>query len=146
MGHDLWVHVEIGPVSRASAEAWLAYGREVLHHLRDSTEPTVSVSAMERFQSLVDEWTAVLPEGDPFHWVTEQSTEEVEFLMKALFEIGLVVEREHDAGRMRLRPPEADEFHVMLVRQILSEMEQEGPAFAHFVEGLRGEWGIAGQE
>ena len=56
-------------------------------------------------------------------------------------EIGLVVEAEHEAGRLPLRPPAADEFHHMVVKQVLAEIEVEGPAFAQFVEGLRGETG-----
>jgi len=98
------------------------------------------VATIDAFLLLADAASA----GNPFHWVTDVSPEEVEFVMKGLFEIGLVVEAEHEAGRLPLRPPAADEFHHMVVKQVLAEIEVEGPAFAQFVEGLRGEWGVAG--
>jgi hypothetical protein len=133
-------------VSRSSAEAWIAYGREVIAQLDRAAVPTVSSAALARFSMLLAEWEGVLVREGDFHWETEQGADEVEFLMKALFEVGLAVEREHEAGRMRLRPEEADQFHVTMVRQILAEVEQEGPAFAHFVQNLRNEWNIASEE
>ena len=141
--HDGCVQIEIGPVSGASAMAWIAYGRTVLEHLARQPGSGLSENALDGFAQLLDEWDVIAFATQPFHWTSEQSAEQVEFLMKALYEIGLVVEGENAAGRMRLRPPEADEFHVLVVQQILCEIELEGPAYAHFVDGLRGEWGIA---
>jgi hypothetical protein len=140
------VQVEIGPVSGASAVAWVAYGRSVVDTLANGDDPHLDVSTLDRFTSLLDEWEPMARDGEPFQWVTERSADEVQFLMKALFEIGLAVERRHAEGTMGLRPPEADEFHITVVRQVLAQMEVEGPSFSHFVDGLRGEWGIAGQQ
>jgi len=67
----------------------------------------------------------------------------VQYLVNALYWTGIIVEREAAAGRARLRPPEADEFHVVLVQAALTALEHESEADAHFVEGLRGVWGIA---
>lgn len=145
MRHDRGVLIEIGPVGGDTAVAWLAYGRRVLAHLANSDRP-VRAGVLDRFAGLIDEFAAVAVVGEPFHWTTDVSPEEVEFLMKGLFEIGLLVESEHEAGRFPLRPAEADEFHHQVVQQVLAEVEIEGPAFAQFVEGLRGEWGVAGQE
>lgn len=138
--------MEIGPVSGASATAWVVYGREVLEHVAATDGLAISENALHRFGQLLDEWQIAASPDLAFHWSAERSPEEVEFLMKALFEIGLVVEREFEAGRMQLRPPAADEFHSLVVRQVLAQVEVEGPAFAHFVEGLREEWGVAGQD
>lgn len=142
------MRVEIGPVASESADAWIAYGRHVLDHL--TAAGLVSSGTVERFVGLLDEFDAVAASptesgGWAFHWVGDTSPEEVEFLMKGLYEVGLVVEREHELGRLPLRPAEADEFHIMVVQQILAAIEVEGPAFAQFVEGLRSEWGVAGQ-
>lgn len=127
-----------------TAVAWIAYGRLVVDHLATSAGPVRS-GVLERFAVLLDEFATLARPGEPFHWRAEVSPEEVEFLMKGLFEIGLVVEAEHEGGRFPLRPAAADEFHHMVVQQVLAEVEIEGPAFAQFVEGLRGEWGIAGK-
>ncbi|HOT78987.1 MAG TPA: hypothetical protein PKY13_03320 [Microthrixaceae bacterium] len=137
------MRVEIGPVGVDTAVAWIAYGRRCVDHLAAANRPS-RANVLDRFHSLLDEFADAASAGNPFHWVTDVSPEEVEFVMKGLFEIGLVVEAEHEAGRLPLRPPAADEFHHMVVKQVLAEIEAEGPAFAQFVEGLRGEWGVAG--
>ena len=136
------MRVEIGPVGGDTAVAWIAYGRRVVDHLRPDAPPTRR-SVLDRFAGLLDEFGSIAAPGTPFLWETEISPEEVEFVMKGLFEIGLVVEAEHDAGRLALRPAAADEFHHLVVRQVLAEIETEGPAFAQFVDGLRADWGVA---
>jgi hypothetical protein len=137
------VRVEIGPVSGASAVAWIAYGRSVVDHLGPSAPPTRR-GVLDRFTELLDSFSAIASPAGSFSWATDVDPEEAEFLMKGLFEIGLVVEAEHAAGHIPLRPAVADEFHHMVVRQVLAEIETEGPAFAQFVEGLRADWGVAG--
>ena len=70
--------------------------------------------------------------------------EKVEFLIRALYEAGLVIERESEAKRARLRPAEADEFHVVLVECVLEPRSRPGSGSnAEFVESLRDEWDIA---
>lgn len=138
--------VEIGPVPGASVIAWISYGREVCAYFADQHQPSFPLELLERFEGLLDEWAAIAVPGELFSWVGDESREEVEFLMKALYEVGLAVEAEHAAGRMGLRPEDADEFHLLVVRQVLGEIAREDPTSAQFVEGLRGEWGIAGRE
>jgi hypothetical protein len=140
------VRVEIGPVNGDSAVAWIAYGRRVLHHVRGIDHPSVPDDALARFEELLDRWEAIARPGESFSWASEDTAEDVEFLMKALYEIGLVVEAEHAAGRSELRPAAADEFHVLVVRQVLAQVEAESPTASHFVQGLRQSWGVAGQE
>jgi hypothetical protein len=143
------MRAEIGPVGTDSAAAWIAYGRQVVEHMSRSPDVSVPASALRWFSELLDDFARTVrlaaPAGRDFHWVGERSPEEAEFVMKALFEVGLAVEREHEAGRLPLRPPEADEFHVMMVRQVLGDLEMQGPAHQQFVDGLRAEWGVAGE-
>ncbi|MFN8051575.1 MAG: hypothetical protein U0Q22_09080 [Acidimicrobiales bacterium] len=139
------MRVEIGPVSGDSAVVWIRYGRGVVRHLSGADASPMTANVLERFTELLDEFERIAVAGHTFHWSGERSPEEVEFLMKGLYEIGLAVEREHELGHMELRPAEADEFHVTAVRQILSEVEQEGPTSAQFVDGLRSDWGVAGE-
>jgi hypothetical protein len=142
--HDLVMRVEIGPVSGASAVAWVRYGREVVDHLGHTGAAPMSANVLPRFEELLDEFERLASPDRAFHWVGERDADEVEFVMKGLYEIGLAVEREYEAGRMYLRPAAADEFHISMVQQILSEIEMEGPTSVQFVEGLRSEWGVAG--
>lgn len=137
--------MEIGPVSGDTTVAWIEYGRAVIDHISGLDDSTIPESLLEAFGHLLDEWSNIARPGAPFHFATDRPAEEVEFLMKGLYEIGLAVEAEHEAGRLPLRPAEADEFHVLLVQQILAAVEQEGPTSAQFVDMLRGEWGVAGR-
>lgn len=140
------MRVEIGPVSRVSALAWLDYAADALAELRAARAGTVPTSALDRFGSLLDEWretAATTDPATPFHWEADQPPERVEFLMKALYTAGLEIERGAAAGTMTLRPPAADEFHILMVRQVLATLERQDRSNAEFVESLRNEWTIA---
>ena len=66
--------------------------------------------------------------------------------MKALYSAGLEIERGAAEGRMTLRPPAADEFHIVMVQQVLDTLADQGRSNAEFVQGLRNDWLIAAQE
>lgn len=135
--------IEIGPVSRASARAWLDYGTDSIADLRRVAPKSVASGVIDQFENLITEWSVVARRPGPFHWETDEPPEQVEFLMKALFTAGLEIEQGIEQHGMKLRPPEADEFHVMLVRQVLDTLELQGRSNAEFVESLRNEWRIA---
>ncbi|MGZ6999955.1 MAG: hypothetical protein ACXVLZ_17150, partial [Acidimicrobiia bacterium] len=82
----------------------------------------------------------------PFHWTTDQPPERVEFLMQSLYSAGLEIERGAAAGTMTLRPPEADEFHIVMVQQVLATLERQDRSNAEFVASLRNEWNVARHE
>jgi hypothetical protein len=137
------VRIEIGPVSRSSARAWIDYATIALGQLRASHTPRVPGRALDRFDELIREWrTAVAQEG-PFHWSTDEPPEKVEFLMNALYTAGLEIERGAAEGSMTLRPSAADEFHIVMVQQVLDTLEHQSRSNAEFVESLRNDWVIA---
>jgi hypothetical protein len=143
------VEIEIGPVSRASALAWFDYGSQAIAELRAAHAGTVPASALERFEDLIRTWRATAAATDPstpFHWVTDEPPERVEFLMKALYTAGLEIERGAEAGTMTLRPHAADEFHIVMVQQVLATLARNDRSNAEFVESLRNEWNIASQQ
>jgi hypothetical protein len=137
------VQVDVGPVSRDSARAWIAYATETVAELRDRPGTDLIAGALDAFAAQLDEWRSVAARDEPFRWVGDAPAEWVQYLLNALYWTGTIVEREASAGRARLRPPEADEFHVVLVHAALNALEHESEADAHFVEELRGVWGIA---
>ena len=63
--------------------------------------------------------------------------------MQALYMAGLAIEEGTTTHGMKLRPPEADAFHIVLVRQVLDTLSHEGQSNAEFVESLRNDWQIA---
>jgi len=66
-----------------------------------------------------------------------------QYLLNALYVAGTIVEHEAASGRAQLRPTTADEFHIVLVREVLDALEHESEADAHFVQEMRNVWGIA---
>jgi hypothetical protein len=137
------VLVEIGPVSAVSARAWIAYAEETLPVLRGLTDRAIGPQALEGFTSLLDEWRPIADRDEPFRWSSQENPERAKFLLNALYWAGIIVEREAEAGRAQLRPKAADEFHILLIHEVLDALEHESEADAHFVEELRNVWGVA---
>lgn len=137
------MQVEIGPVGGDSVLAWTSYAREVLDHYSGLAASPLPDEDLDRLRQLVDAWEVGARPGEPFRWSAQRETEEVEFLVKGFLALGTAVERDHEATGVPLRPAEADEFHLTLVRQMLAELAAEGPSCAQFAEALRQEWGLA---
>lgn len=135
--------IEIGPVARASALAWLDYAADAVVDLRRVAPTALTRSAIDGFESLIATWRVAAAQRGPFHWQTDESPERVEFLMKALYQAGLEIESGIEHHGMRLRPATADEFHIVLVRQVLDTLALEGRSNAEFVDSLRNDWRIA---
>ena len=114
------MQVDVGPVSRASARAWIAYATETVTELRNRPDVDLVAGALDAFVALLDEWRSIAERDEPFRWVREAPPEQVQYLVNALYWTGTIVQREASAGRARLRPPEADEFHVVLVKAALT--------------------------
>ena len=137
------MHVEVGPVSSASAQAWIAYAADMLVLLRALPSAEVPSGALDAFEALLDEWRPIAQSGERFRWTKDESPEQAKYLMNALFVAGTLIEREAETGKARLRPPEADEFHMMLVQDVLRSLEQQSDSDAHFVKEMRDVWPIA---
>ena len=137
------VHIELGPASSVSARAWVEYADETLAAVRQLEGIAIAPDAFDRFEALLESWRPITERDEPFHWEFDESPEQAAFLMEALFRVGLIVEAAATEGRARLRPPEADEFHVMLVHAVLATLEVDSAASSHFVDELRVQWGVA---
>ena len=135
--------IEIGPVSRESAVAWLDYATVAVGELRGSETPRVPDRAIDKFEELVTQWRQAAQPDGPFHWSADLPPEKIEFLMNALYSAGLEIERGAAEGRMTLRPAAADEFHIVMVHQVLDTLALQGGSNAEFVESLRNDWLIA---
>lgn len=132
-------------MSRASALAWLDYADGMLDVLRQIDSPVLTDEALDWFADLLAGWADTATHEGPFIWISDESPELAEYLIRALYEAGLEIEALHERGEAQLRPIEADEFHVAMVNQIITSLGQEGDGYAQFAEMLRGEWGIAGR-
>ena len=134
--------MEIGPVPAPAVRAWLNYAREVLDALRRASDG-LSPRLLDQFEGYVEQWSEQVRGTDVFRWEGEVDSDHLEYLVNGLYRVGERVEEEADEGRMRLRPPEADKFHALLVAGLLDALAAEGPAHAQFVEQLRERWRAA---
>jgi hypothetical protein len=142
-GYTDLMHVEVGPVSSASAQAWIAYATDMLALLRTLPEQPLPPHALDAFASLLDEWRPIAQRAEPFRWSSEEKPERAQYLLNALYRAGTLIESEAASGRARLRPVTADEFHILLIHEVLDALEHESDADAHFVQEMRNVWGIA---
>jgi hypothetical protein len=140
------VLINLGPVSSASAQAWVSYATDMLALLRAHHQPELPPNALDAFASLLDEWRPIAQRPEPFRWSSDDTPERAKYLINALYLAGTVIEEEAAAGRARLRPAEADEFHITLVHEVLYSLEHESDADAHFVHEIRNIWNIAQQD
>ena len=137
------MRVELGPVSASSAQAWITYATDVLALLRTLPEQPLAPRVLDAFASLIDEWRPIAQGAAPFRWSSEEKPERAQYLLNALYVAGTIVEHEAASGRAQLRPATADEFHIVLVREVLDALAHESEADAHFVQEMRNVWGIA---
>jgi hypothetical protein len=137
------MHIEIGPVSSGSARAWIEYATEMLVLLRGLSNQELGSRALDGFESLLEEWRPIAEAAEPFRWVSEEPPDRAQYLINALHLAGTVIERESAVGRAYLRPAAADEFHFVLVQEVLDALEHEGGSYAQFVGHMRNVWGTA---
>ena len=135
------VKIEVGPVSHGSAVAWVDYASAMLPALRRVPDAQLPAKALDAFGDLLDQWRAIVDRDEgPFRWVSDETPERTEYVIRALFEAGLVIERAGAAGEAELRPHAADEFHHVLIECVLSALAGESPSNAQFAETMRAEW------
>ena len=108
----------------------------------DASVPSSRRAARLRARTRRRRWT-IAAELDSFRWEGDEDPERVKYLLYGLYTAGLATEREAARGHAYLRPAVADEFHFVLVREVLEALEHESDADAHFVKELRDVWGVA---
>jgi hypothetical protein len=132
--------VVIGPVSVASADAWLDYADEVIDDLAAMApgECFTTPEVLEVFRAYVRSWRSAAV-GTDFLWEREIPPEQVEYDMHAFQRVAEVLarraEEQGDAA-----PPEGEDFYAALLRGVLSALEAEGPSSAAFAEHLSEFW------
>lgn len=137
------MQIVVGPVSAASAQAWLGYADKALAHLRSLDSSPVSAPALDGFETLLRQWQRIAARPGPFHWVSEEDPERAEYLINALYQAGEAMEREGEGHPDLLRPPEADEFHIRLIDGVLAALSVQGPPYSQFADEIRRLWEIS---
>lgn len=138
------VHVEIGPVPSASAQAYLRFCREMLASLQADPGPVASTLSPEvcaSFDAYLTEWEAVAARGPLFTWESDEDVEHVEHVFVAFFRCVAEVLRRTEANPP---PPEDVElrrpFRIALTNAVLNALAAEGHSSSLLAEQLRSNW------
>lgn len=134
------MRVVIGPVSVASANAWLDYADGVLDELSAMApgECFTTPEVLGVFRAYVTSWRAEAV-GVSMVWERDIPTEQVEYDVHAFQRVvEVLAERAEREGRAA--PPEGEDFYVALLHGVLGALEAEGPASAAFAKHLSEFW------
>lgn len=134
------MRVVIGPVSVASATAWLDYADAVLDELAamapDECFTTPEVLAV--FRGYVASWREVAV-GTSMVWERDIPTEQVEYHVHAFQRVAEVLAaRAEQQGQAA--PPAGEDFYAALLTGVLAALEAEGPSSAAFAKHLSEFW------
>ena len=136
------MRVDVGPVARGSAVAWIAWADDVCGELRNdpsrrSSWPPLLLGA----GGYLEQWKRCdLSAGGTFRWHAEVDPDHLEYLIHGLLQLDAQLAVEVEGGRRPAAPNEGREFHLVLVRDLLHALEMEGTGRAAFVDQLRWCW------
>ncbi len=101
-----------------------------------------SVATLDDVGHYLQRWlppsTAIV--DGPLHWQAEIDPDELEYLVRALFDLDRWLLAEVGRGERSEAPPEGEAFYVVLVGAMLHALELESPGRAAFVDQLRFFW------
>ena len=136
------MRVDVGPVSRASAVAWITWVDEVCGELRN--DPSRGLSCPPLLfgaGGYLQQWKrSDLSAGGTLRWHAEVDPDQLEYLIHGLLRLDAQLAAEVEGGGQPPAPDEGREFHLVLVRDLLYALEMEGTGRAAFVDQLRCCW------
>ena len=134
------MRVVIGPVSVASATAWLDYADGVIDELSAMApaECFTTPEVLAVFRGYVTSWRAEAV-GTSMVWERDIPAEQVEYHVHAFQRVAEVLAaRAEQQGSAA--PPEGEDFYLALLSGVLSALEAEGPSSAAFAKHLSEFW------
>jgi hypothetical protein len=137
------MHVEVGPVGAASADAWIAYARTLIAGGRIQgrrVDAGIPNDIGQSFAVYLDRWQTIADKGGDFKWVDEVDPEEAEYLVHAFYRAAQRVTDVAQARGKATMPEDAAPFYACLVAGLLDALAAEGKSTTSFAEELRGFW------
>ena len=140
------MRVDVGPVARASAVAWIEWADGVCGDLRNDSSGDTCPPLLFGAGGYLQQWKrSDLSAGGTFRWHAEVDPDQLEYLIHALLRLDAQLAAEVEHGRRPPAPDEGREFHLVLVRDLLHALEMEGTGRAAFVDQLRCCWASAAE-
>lgn len=134
------MRVVIGPVSVASANAWLDYADGVLDELAAMApeECFTTPEVIEVFRAYVASWREAAV-GTVMVWERDIPPEQVEYDVHAFQKVAEVLARRAEEHG-RASPPEGEDFYGALLQGVLAALDAEGPSSAAYARHLSEFW------
>lgn len=134
------MRVVIGPVSVASADAWLDYAEDVIEELAAMApgECFTTPEVLDVFRAYVASWREAAV-GTEMVWERDIAPEQVEYDMHAFQRVAEVLARRAEEHG-QAAPPEGEDFYVALLQGVLAALEAEGPSSAAYAKHLSEFW------
>ena len=129
------VQVVVGPVSSASALAWVEFARSVLADRGDA----LPSDARDAFVGYMAEWEQLATHRATVEWQALVPVEVGEYLVLAFYRLAQQVDADRP-GPEAVVPEEATPFYLALVDGLLDAMAEAGAGSAEFSDHLRGFW------
>lgn len=141
------MRVEVGPVARASAVAWIAWVDEMCGDLRnDSSQGSTCPPLLLGAGGYLHQWKrSNLSARGAFRWQAEVDPDHLEYLVHGLLRLDAQMALEVEGAGQPPAPDEGRDFYLVLVRDLLHALEMEGTGRAAFVDQLRCSWPIAAE-
>ena len=141
------MRVDVGPVARASAVAWITWADEVCRDLRaDPSRESSCPPLLFGAGGYLAQWKRPdLSVGGIFRWHADVHPDELEYLIHGLLQLDAQLAVEVEDGGQSPAPDEGREFYLVLVRDLLYALEMEGTGRAAFVDQLRCGWPVAAE-
>lgn len=140
------MRVDVGPVARASAVAWIEWADGVCGDLQSDSSRDTCPPLLFGAGGYLQQWKrSDLSAGGTFRWHADVDPDELEYLIHALLRLDAQLAAEVEDGGQPPAPDHGREFFLVLVRDLLYALEMEGTGRAAFVDQLRCCWPIAAE-
>ena len=132
------IPVTIGPLSSASARAWIAAARETLVLLRETEDLEVPADVVDAFQRYVDAWAGAAEASEEFLWSAEVDVAEVRHVGLHWARIATITRVGHPG--LSTAGPEAAEFYDAVATTIATVLatSDDTPVSTGFSEVMPG--------
>lgn len=142
------MNVFVGPVAPDCVLAWTEWAHAVLDDLRNDprTGACLSAGVLDDIEGYVAEWERITGRSDDaFRWQGEVHPDHLEYFTNALYNLDVHLAADGQPGTAMALPPEGRQFHLVLVRALLTALADGSSARAAFADQMRSSWPTAAE-
>jgi CheY-like chemotaxis protein len=142
------VDIRVGPVTSASARAWVANTCEIVAAIRANPgvlDEPVPEDVLELFERFLEEWGAVAEETEVFRWAARADVAAVQRMVEHWAAVDRMSDEQLSALGVHWSPPEARPFFLALTAGVLDAIAAR-EEMRQLADTLAGQWPTAADE